>query len=144
MNGAIQAMAADLGVQACVRFHGWLDPPHLRELAGASHVFLHTSRFETGPVAVLEAAIAGVPTVGTAVGHIAEWAPHAAIAVPVGDDEGLARELLSLLGDEERRVRLAAEAQRRARAQDADWTAARFEALYGEVVSGASGRGPGR
>ncbi len=35
-----------------------------------------SSRHEAGPLAVLEAAVKGVPTVGTAVGHIAEWAPQ--------------------------------------------------------------------
>src|SRR2546429_2362007 len=49
-----------------------------------------SSRHETGPLAMLEAAVAGVPTIGTAVGHIAEWAPHAAVSAPVGDSAGLA------------------------------------------------------
>ena len=34
-------------------------------------LFWLTSRHEAGPVAVLEAAVAGVPTVGTAVGQVA-------------------------------------------------------------------------
>jgi hypothetical protein len=37
-----------------------------------------SSRHEAGPVAVLAAAVAGVPTIGTCVGHIAERAPSAA------------------------------------------------------------------
>jgi glycosyltransferase involved in cell wall biosynthesis len=93
-----------------------------------------SSRHEAGPLAVLEAAVAGVPTVGTAVGHIAEWSPDAAVAVPVGDAASLARETASLLGDDRRRLALALEAQRRALAQDADWTARRFEELYEEVA----------
>jgi glycosyltransferase involved in cell wall biosynthesis len=85
---------------------------------------------------MVEAAVLGVPTVGTAVAYVAEWAPEAAVAVPVGDAEGLARETEQLLGDEARRLRLAAEAQRRALAQDADWTAQRFETVYEELVAG--------
>ena len=70
-------------------------------------------------------------------GHVAEWAPEAAVAVPVRDSKALASETLRLLGDEQRRLALAQEAQRRALTCDADWTARRFESLYGEVTTGA-------
>ena len=48
----------------------------------------------------------GVPTVGTAVGQIADWAPQAALAAPVGDAGMLARHVAALLGDEELRLRV--------------------------------------
>jgi glycosyltransferase involved in cell wall biosynthesis len=83
----------------------------------------------------LEAAVAGVPTVGTAVGHISEWAPEAAIAVQVGDAMALARETLALLDDDRRRVQIACQAQRRAVAEDADWTARRVEQVYQELTA---------
>ena len=79
---------------------------------------------------VLEAAALGVPTVGTAVGHIAEWAPHAALAAAVGDACGLALQIDRLLTDEPLRQQLGAEAQRRALHEDADHTARCFEQLY--------------
>jgi glycosyltransferase involved in cell wall biosynthesis len=96
-------------------------------------VLLVTSRHEAGPLVVLEAAVAGVPTVGTAVGHVAEWAPEAAVAVPVGDAAGLARETASLLDDETRRLALANAAQRRAIEIDAEYTAAAFDRLYRQL-----------
>jgi len=94
-----------------------------------------SSRHEAGPLVTLEAAVAGVPTVGTAVGYVADWAPTAAVAVPVGDADALADATHHLLADDERRVALASEAQRRALAHDADWTARRFEALYDDLVN---------
>ena len=94
-----------------------------------------TSRHEAGPLVVLEAAIAGVPTVGTRVGHIADWAPDAAVAVAVGDAASLAREIIALLADESRRFAIAHEAQRRAIAVDADSTAAAFERIYAELTA---------
>lgn len=66
-----------------------------------------SSRHEAGPVAVLESAAVGVPTVGTAVGHVVEWAPEAALAVPVGDAQSLAAALRQMLTDEAFRLRLA-------------------------------------
>ncbi len=83
---------------------------------------------------MLEAAVAGVPTVGTAVGHIAEWAPNAAISVPVGDWAGLAGAIAHLLSDDLLRVEIAGEALRRAVREDADYTAERFHALYAGLI----------
>jgi glycosyltransferase involved in cell wall biosynthesis len=49
---------------------------------------------------LLEAAVAGVPTVGTAVGHLAEWAPQAALTVPVGDWASLAHGIRRVMRDD--------------------------------------------
>jgi glycosyltransferase involved in cell wall biosynthesis len=93
-------------------------------------VLVMSSMHEAGPLVALEAAVIGVPTVGTAVGHIAEWSPAAALAVPVGDWASLAASLRSVLADEELRLRLAKAAQHRAMLEDADYTARAFESLY--------------
>lgn len=140
LNGAVQALARRLRLGDQVRFHGVLPRQSLHALMASADILLLSSRHEAGPLVVLEAALAGVPTVGTAVGHVAEWAPEAAVAVPVGDPEALARETLRLLQDDERRLVLAREAQRRALACDADWTARRFEAVYEELLNGAKAR----
>jgi glycosyltransferase involved in cell wall biosynthesis len=73
-----------------------------------------------------------VPTVGTRVGHIAEWAPEAALAVPIGDWSRLAAAIRQLLEDEDLRLRIAHEALKRAVREDADYTAERFTALYAD------------
>jgi glycosyltransferase involved in cell wall biosynthesis len=97
-------------------------------------LLLVSSRHEAGPIALLEAAVSGVPTVGTAVGLLPEWAPHAAVAVPVGDPEALASETAALLHDEERRLRIAAAAQALAIAEDADFTARATLDLYRDLM----------
>ena len=135
LGGALETRVHALGLNAHVRFHGRLPHDQLYPLVAAADIFLLSSRHEAGPLAFLEAAVLGVPTVGTAVGHVAEWAPDAAVAVPVGDAEALARETARLLDHDGRRRALAVEAQRLALACDADWTAQRFEALYDELVS---------
>jgi glycosyltransferase involved in cell wall biosynthesis len=116
------------------RGHGVLRRDELRALMDRADVLLVTSRHEAGPLVVLEAAVAGVPTVGTAVGHVADWSRDAAVAVPIGDANTLAQEVGALLADEPRRMAIAKKAQARAVAIDADYTAAQFERVYAEMT----------
>ena len=133
LNGALAQSPHALALGEVVRFHGHLQRDTLRALMLDADVLLVSSRHESGPVVMLEAALAGVPTVGTAVGHIATWAPDAAVAVPIGDAEALARATAALLSDEPRRLAIAHEAQRRAMVIDADYTADAFERIYDEL-----------
>jgi glycosyltransferase involved in cell wall biosynthesis len=130
LHGEIQALAGRLGLSQRVRFRGFLPQRQLRPLLEAADLIVHSSRHETGPLVVLEAAVVGVPTVGTLVGHIAEWAPEAAISVPVGDWSALASSIRRLLEDEDLRMRIAGEAYKRAVREDAGHTAKCFLALY--------------
>ena len=130
LDGEVHRLAAELGLDGRVRFAGFMTQRELRPLLEASHVLVLASRHEAGPVVALEAALAGVPTVGTAVGHLVEWAPSAALVAPVGDAPALAEAIGRILEDEALRLRLASAAQRLALAEDADFTARAFEALY--------------
>ncbi len=135
LGGEMQRLAAALGLAGRVRFHGFLIQRQLHSLVSQAHVAVISSRHEAGPLVLLEAAAVGVPTVGTAVGHIVEWAPQAAVAVPVADSEALAAALHRLLSDESLRLRLAGAARVWATREDADYTAGCFEKLYSELVS---------
>ena len=134
LGGEIQRLTEALGLGSRVQFHGFLRQRQLRPFVERADLLLVSSRHETGPLVVLEAAAAGVPTVGTAVGHIAEWAPTAASAVPIADPQALASAIARLLGDEEARLALAREAFKRATREDADYTARTFEAIYTSLV----------
>ncbi|WP_116809863.1 glycosyltransferase family 4 protein [Steroidobacter cummioxidans] len=134
LNGEMQRLSHSLSLSNNVRFRGFLPQQPLRALMQSAHLMMMSSQHEAGPVAMIEAAMTGVPTVGSAVGHIAEWAPTAAVAVRPGDAESLAREAALLLSDEEQRLRIAHEAWSRAVRQDADYTARTFEALYEEAI----------
>ena len=136
MGGEIQALAVELGVARHIHFHGFLTQRELRPIVEAAHVGVISSRHEAGPLVVLEAAAVGVPTVGTAVGHIAEWSPRAALAVPCQDPAALAAALESVLEDEDLRMRLAHEAHQRAELEDAEHTAHVFDAMYRRVAGG--------
>lgn len=130
LGGAVQRQANALGLEGRVRFHGFLPQRELRPWMERADLLLVTSRHECGPIVALEAALAGVPTVGTRVGHLADWAPDAAVPVPAADPRALADAVQALLDDEDRRLDLARAAQRRALADDADHTAARVLEIY--------------
>ena len=130
LGGRVQALARELRLAARVRFHGFRTQAQLRPLLEAAHVHIVSSLHEAGPLVLLEAAVLGVPTVGTAVGHLVEWAPDAALAVPPGDAPALAAAIRRLIADEDLRLQLAVGALRRAVSEDADHAAALFEELH--------------
>jgi glycosyltransferase involved in cell wall biosynthesis len=135
LGGEMQALAERLGLGAQVRFRGFLPQRSLRPLMEASDLMMISSCHEAGPLVLHEAALVGVPTVGTAVGHIADWAPQAALAAPVGDAGALARHAAALLGDEELRLRVAHEAWTLAMRENADYTARSFGAIYERLTA---------
>jgi glycosyltransferase involved in cell wall biosynthesis len=135
LDGEIHDLSRALGLEKHVSFLGFRAQRELRPLMASADLLVMSSLHEAGPLVLLEAAVAGVPTVGTAVGHIAEWASTAAIAVPVGDANALASAIAEVIGDESLRMRLAVEAQCLALAENADHTAASFQRLYEELAS---------
>lgn len=130
LAGSIQALSAELGISNLVRFHGFLRYSELHSHVAAAHLLLMSSRHEAGPLSVLEAAVCGVPTIGTRVGHIAEWAPDAALAVPVCDSDALAEAILTLGHDEDRRLTIARQASIHAIRENASYSAHLFEQLF--------------
>ncbi|HEX5473374.1 MAG TPA: glycosyltransferase family 4 protein [Vicinamibacterales bacterium] len=130
LGGLLPAVARGLGLDAHVTFHGFQRTDCLPAFYQRAHVYVQSSRHEAAGVSVLEASAAGVPTVGTRVGYVADWARDAAVAVPMQDPDALATAILAMLRDPDRRARVASEARRRAVAHDADWTAAALTQLY--------------
>jgi glycosyltransferase involved in cell wall biosynthesis len=135
LEGEIQRLAEQLGLAARIRFLGFKTQRELRPIMAEADLLVMSSLHEAGPLVLLEAAVMGVPTVGTAVGHLVEWSPQAACAVPVGDWPALADAIRYVLDHDDLRLHLAGEAQRRALAEDADYTAGMFEALYRQLLA---------
>ena len=137
LRGEMQMLANNLELAPYVTFHGFRTQRALRPILETAHVHIVSSLHEAGPVALLEAAMLGVPTAGTEVGHVREWMPDAALGARPGDPAGLAAAIRALLNDEELRLRVGREAQARAVATDADFTAARFLEAYGSMPNAA-------
>jgi len=134
LDGAIQRMAERMGL--AIRFLGELPHAELRPWFERADLLVMSSRHEAGPLVTFEAAIAGIPTVGTHVGHIADLSPDAAAAVPVRDAQALSDAVAKLAADEPRRLALAAAAQTIAVRHDAEFTARAFLETYRTVRTG--------
>jgi len=137
-DGAVAHRAAELGLEREVRLHGFVRHHAIRPFFERADLCLLTSRYEAGPLCVMEAAIAGVPAVGTNVGHLSEWAPLAARVVEPRDSDGLASIVAGLLADEDERLALAEQAQARALAENADITTRRLREVYAEMSGAGS------
>jgi glycosyltransferase involved in cell wall biosynthesis len=134
LGGAIQRLAAELGIEDRITFHGALPTAALAALYRRAHLNVLSSRHESANVTVLEAACSGIATVGSAVGYVADWSPERAVAVPARHPKALADAIIALLHDEPRRRQIAEAARAWALAHDADWTAAAFDRLYHQVT----------
>ncbi len=133
LGGDIQRRARALGLDTRVAFHGCVPQSRLAWLYRQAHLHLLSSRHESQGVVILEAAAAGLPTVGPRVGLIDTLAPAAACAVPPGDSDALGDAIAGLLVDAPARQAMGAAAQRFARDHDVAWTARTFEALYARL-----------
>jgi glycosyltransferase involved in cell wall biosynthesis len=64
------------------------------------------------------------------VGHLTDWAPEAAFAVPVNDAEALADAVSMALSDDRLRLKVGEAAQRRALVEDCDHCVRRLNEIY--------------
>ena len=140
LNGSHQALADQLGISGAVRFAGFVQPNLLPELYRSATVHLNTSWHDAGPLAVLEAALCGVPTVGTRVGHVADFAalPDPCAVVAEHNADAVAAGVLRLLDDPAQGSAIASRAHDWATAHDADFTAAAFSAIYRRLAAKSS------
>ena len=133
LDGHHRRLAGRLGIAGRVDFLGHVPHAELADVIRGATLHVLTSLHDAGPVAVLEAAACGVPTVGTDVGHVHDFATlpaPSAVAVTDHSPATLAAAITDLLGDEPRRAALAGSGLQWAVAHDAEHTAASFEMLY--------------
>jgi glycosyltransferase involved in cell wall biosynthesis len=134
LAGEIHRLVVTLGLASCVELHGFVVQDEVRRMTQYADMLIVSSLHEADPIVALEAAVSGTPVVGTAVGHLSDWAPDAAIVVPPGETEALAAAVAALLDDERRRLEVAAAAQEIALREDADWSARQVLALYDRLT----------
>jgi glycosyltransferase involved in cell wall biosynthesis len=134
----LERLARDLGIAAAVDFLGYREDvlPHL----AAADLAVLSSANEGTPVALIEAAAAARPLVGTRVGGVGDVvAPGAGTLVESGDEEGLANALAQLARDPALRRAMGARAREHVRERyGAERLLADVDALYRELLAQAS------
>lgn len=130
----LEALAHELGTADAVSFLGYRRD--LPAIAAATDIAVLASANEGTPVALIEAAAAGIPAVATRVGGVGDVVtPETGVVVEPGDAEALAVAITALAGDREWRERLGAAARKRAlRRYSAERLVADVEALYDRLL----------
>jgi glycosyltransferase involved in cell wall biosynthesis len=127
---ACRRRAAALALGDRLAFPGPVDRPD--EVLARAQIFVLTTNWEGLPVTILEAMRAGLPTVASDVGGVAEAVDHGGTGflVPRSDVGAVRDALAKLIDDAELRVRLGTQARKR---YESDFTEQRMLAGVAEV-----------
>ncbi len=136
LSTRLRSLAASLDIDSRVRFHGRLPHAALPRYYRSADLLIMSSRHEGQGWVTQEAAACGCPAVGTRVGVLPDLEP-ASVAVPVGDEEALARALVAT-GRDRTRLHNMGEAARQRIQEDysLDVTVSKLSALYLELARG--------
>lgn len=135
-EGALRALACELGIAERVRFAGNLPDP--RDAYRALDLFALSSHTEQMPISLLEAMGCGLAAVSTAVGDVATMiAPeNRDFVVDSREPAALAAALRSLLDEPVRRAAIGAANRAKALAEyDLATMVQRYQALYDELLA---------
>jgi glycosyltransferase involved in cell wall biosynthesis len=132
----LERLAGELGVAPHVSFLGYRDDvlPYVEQ----ADMAVLSSANEGTPVALIEAAAAALPLVGTRVGGVADVViPAAGRLVASGDAQGLAAAMTELAAEPELRLRLGAAAREHVRARyGAERLLSDVDGLYRQLLGG--------
>ena len=109
---ALRELGHGLGVGKFVSAIGHCT--NIRQAYWAMDLFAHPSGEETGPLAVLEAAAAGLPVVATDVGMVSSFVKDgiSGFVIAVGDTEHMARRILEISSDRKQLIEFSLAARR--------------------------------
>jgi glycosyltransferase involved in cell wall biosynthesis len=141
LRGELEALAASLGCADAVHFVGYRRD--LQAIVAGTDIAVLTSDNEGTPVALIEAAAGARPMVSTRAGGVADVVvPGTGLLAERGDHEGIARALVELSGDAERRREMGERARAHVGARyRSEALIERITALYERLLA-AAGRPP--
>lgn len=130
----LERLAADLHLQSRVFFLGVRND--IVDILAASDVFVLTSRWEGNPLSVMEAMVAGLPVIATAVGGVPELVSHgeSGILCESENEEEIALAMMSLLQDTKYRRKLARYAKNTSHEFDLSVMGESYQALYENLL----------
>jgi glycosyltransferase involved in cell wall biosynthesis len=114
LNEAVHERVQKLGLDASVRFAGYIEPADLAALYSLATVFAYPSLWEGFGLPVVEAMACGTPVLTSNVSSLPEVAGDAAVLVPPADVDAIAAGLHRLAEDDTLRADLAERGPRRA------------------------------
>jgi glycosyltransferase involved in cell wall biosynthesis len=103
-SSEIKALEVTLGIKDNLLFLGWVDYFDLPKYYAVSDAFILTSKYETSPRVVIFACLSRKPIVATDVSGVKDFVEEGknGFVVSVGDEEGLAKGVLALIGNVEK------------------------------------------
>jgi N-acetyl-alpha-D-glucosaminyl L-malate synthase BshA len=135
-RSAAERLAHEGGFEERTTFLG--NVPSIETILPVGKIFLLPSDAESFGLAALEAMACGLPVVGTGVGGLPEVVEdgRSGFLRPVGDVDGMAEAVLSLLRDPQRLAAFSREARRRAvEAFPVEAAVARYRRLYEDTLA---------
>jgi glycosyltransferase involved in cell wall biosynthesis len=135
-RGALERLAASLGLTACVHFAGQKRDQELLDAIALGRIAVVPSEWEEpmGGVA-LELLAAGLPLIVSERGGLAECTGDAAWTFPNGDHRALAAQMASLLDDKDLRTSKAKRAREVVARFDETRMAQQYLELYSEILA---------
>lgn len=135
--GHAQSLADEFGISDLVHIVGHVPHENIPDYLGSADIYLQSSKYESQGVAVCEAAMHGLPLIGTAVGILREFAPSGAITAEPGNASGLADAVESVVKDSELRRALGGGAAAWMEGYSMDWTTRQAIEIYRTLAPGS-------
>lgn len=129
----MKKMALELGVYDCVIFAGAVSQSIIRKEFENTDLFVHASRAEGLPRAVIEAMAFGLPCIGSSVAGIPELLDREAIVRP-NDAKGLADKIVYFLDDSDYMQQQAERNWKEAKKYHNDILSARRKMFFDEII----------
>ena len=134
---SLRRMLNDLGLDGRVQFLGWETADQVKKHYADANLFVHPSRHEGMPNAVLEAMASELPVLATRIAGNEELVldQETGLLVPVDDVEGLRASLKELLANPQRREAMGRAARRRVE-ESFGWSrvAEQYQSIFDEAI----------
>jgi glycosyltransferase involved in cell wall biosynthesis len=136
----LKGLAAALGIEKAVRFHGWVSQPKIRDFYAAAHAFVHPARWpEPAGRTVMEALALGLPVITSDVGGPPTIAGDAALTFAAGNVRDLSEKIETLAADPSLSRRMSAAGIEKAGNFRRDVVRGRLLRFYAGLLGGPEG-----
>ncbi len=133
MNGKIQELVKQLGIEHLVEFTGGLPYHQIPEQFAWADLFILTSRSEGQNNSITEAMMCGLLAVSTSVGIMADLGNDRGIVVDIGDYQTLADEVVAIWNNPEAWGKKVSNALRWSKTHDLTWTLQQLDLCFEQL-----------